>query len=72
MQSGSIVNLGDVSCGQPCDALVTETGCSGANDTLQCSREVPYETWLKAEDRFPELFPYQVCIQMHDKMLADA
>ena len=34
MQSGSIVNLGNVSRGQLYDALVTETGCSGANDTF--------------------------------------
>ncbi|KAG9308830.1 hypothetical protein JVU11DRAFT_11460 [Chiua virens] len=45
LNSGATLPLGDISQGQPYyDALVAETGCSGATDTLQCLREVPYET----------------------------
>ena len=48
MESGSPVPVGDITTRQPSyDALVSETGCSGASDTLQCLREVPYDT-LKA------------------------
>lgn len=56
MQSGSITPFGDISYGQPYyDAIVEETGCSGASDTLQCLREVDYATLKAAADASPSL-----------------
>lgn len=61
MQGGSVIPTGDITNGQPYyDALVAETGCSGANDTLQCLREVPYDAFLDAVDQSPGLLAYQV------------
>ena len=61
MQSGAAVSVGDITHGQPYyDALVADTGCSGANDTLQCLREVPYDTLLNAVMRSPPVASYQV------------
>lgn len=63
MQSGGIYAVGDITHGQPYyDALVAETGCSGAKDTLQCLREVPYETMLNAVNKSPGVLAYQVCL----------
>ena len=54
MQSGSPIPVGDVSHGQPSyDALVRETGCAGAGDTLQCLREVPFESLMAAVHASP-------------------
>ena len=61
MESGSPIPVGDITHGQPYyDALVAETGCSGASDTLQCLREVPYETLLTAVNQLSGIFAYQV------------
>ncbi|KIJ09787.1 hypothetical protein PAXINDRAFT_102175 [Paxillus involutus ATCC 200175] len=60
MQSGSPFPVGDILKGQKYyDALVSETRCSSASDTLQCLREVPYETLLDAVNKSPNLFSYQ-------------
>ena len=61
MQGGGPVPIDDITHGQPYyDALVAETGCSGANDTLQCLREVPYDTLLNAVGQSPGPLAYQV------------
>ena len=61
MESGSPIPVGDITDGQPYyDALVAETSCSNATDTLQCLREVPYETLLGAVNQSPGIFAYQV------------
>ena len=61
MESGSPILVGDITNRQSYyDALVAETGCSGATDTLQCLREVPYETLLSAVNQSPGIFAYQV------------
>ncbi|KAF8554667.1 alpha/beta-hydrolase [Imleria badia] len=60
MESGSPIPVGDI--GQPYyDALIAETGCFGASDTLplQCLREVPYETLVTAVNQSPGIFAYQ-------------
>ncbi|KIJ18027.1 hypothetical protein PAXINDRAFT_9113 [Paxillus involutus ATCC 200175] len=63
MQSGSPLPVGDITQGQEYyDALVSETGCSSASDTLQCLREVPYETLLGAVNQSPNIFSYQSLI----------
>ena len=61
MESGAPLPVGDITNGQKYyDALVAETGCSGAADSLQCLREVPYETLLGAVEMSPSLFSFQV------------
>ncbi|KAF9234882.1 Alpha/Beta hydrolase protein [Melanogaster broomeanus] len=48
MQSGSPFFVGDIAHGQKhYDALVDETGCSTASDTLQCLREAPYDMFSR-------------------------
>jgi len=56
MESGSPIPVGDITHGQKnYDALVSETGCSGAVDTLQCLREVPFETLMDAVNQSPSI-----------------
>ncbi|KIK91168.1 hypothetical protein PAXRUDRAFT_150102 [Paxillus rubicundulus Ve08.2h10] len=63
MQSGSPPPVGDILQGQKYyDALVSETGCSSASDTLQCLREVPYGALLGAMNQSPNIFSYQSLI----------
>ncbi|KAF7422790.1 hypothetical protein PC9H_010949 [Pleurotus ostreatus] len=60
MQSGSPIPVGDISHGQTYyDAIVAETGCSSASDTLACLRSVPYSTLKTATDNTPFIFDYQ-------------
>ncbi|KAH9891908.1 carotenoid ester lipase precursor [Cubamyces lactineus] len=60
MESGSPIPTGDITHGQSdYDRLVAETGCTGAADTLQCLREVPYDTLKKAADASPNIFSPQ-------------
>ncbi|KAH0586052.1 hypothetical protein H2248_007327 [Termitomyces sp. 'cryptogamus'] len=60
MQSGSPIPVAGLEHGQKYyDALVAQTGCTGASDTLQCLREVPYETLKAAQDASPGIFAYQ-------------
>jgi hypothetical protein len=68
MQGGSVTPVGDITNGQPYyDALVAETGCSGANDTLQCLREVPYDALLSAVNQSPGIITYQVRFWMYGR-----
>lgn len=61
MQSGSPIPVGDISHGQKYyDALVQDTGCSGASDTLECLRSVPFEQLSASIELSPGLFSYQV------------
>ena len=61
MGSGSPIPAGSILHGQRYyDAIVDETGCSGQADTLQCLREVPYDTLKKAVDNSPSILSYQV------------
>ncbi|ROW06763.1 hypothetical protein VMCG_04163 [Cytospora schulzeri] len=51
MDSGSITPADPVDCpkGQAIyDAVVETGGCEGASDTLECLRELPYETFVNA------------------------
>ncbi|KAH9850188.1 carotenoid ester lipase precursor [Lenzites betulinus] len=60
MQSGSPIPVGDITHGQgDYDALVSKTGCTGAADTLQCLRQVPYATLKNAVDASPDIFSPQ-------------
>lgn len=61
MQSGSPIPVAGVENGQKYyDAIVSETGCSGASDTLACLRTVPYAKLKAAVDDSPNIFSYQV------------
>lgn len=61
MQSGSPIPVGDITNGQKYyDAVVSQTGCSSAADTLACLRTVPYATLKAAINRSPGIFSYQV------------
>jgi len=60
MQSGSPIPVGDITNGQKYyDAIVAQTGCSKASDTLSCLRTVPYSTLKKAVDASPSIFSYE-------------
>ena len=49
MQSGSPINVGDSSSGQPFyDGLVNYTDCGNASDTLDCLRNVSEEVFQDA------------------------
>jgi triacylglycerol lipase len=61
MNSGSVVPADPVDCpkGQIVyDTVVASAGCSSASDTLECLREVPYETLLNATNSVPGLLSY--------------
>lgn len=61
MESGSALPVGDITDGQPhYDALVQQTGCAGSNDTLQCLRELPFDSFKEAMDMSPGIFDFQV------------
>lgn len=61
MLSGSPMPVSDITHGQPFyDALVAETGCQGAADTLECLRQVPYNTLTNAINQSPSLLSYMV------------
>ncbi|KAH9935220.1 carotenoid ester lipase precursor [Epithele typhae] len=60
MQSGSPIPVGDMEAGQAdYDALVSQTGCAGTADTLQCLRTVDFEVLKKAMDSSPSYLSYQ-------------
>jgi carboxylesterase type B len=61
MNSGSIVPAEPVDGpkGQIVyDTVVASAGCSSATDTLECLRELPYETLLNATNSVPALLSY--------------
>jgi hypothetical protein len=62
MQSGAVIPRGDISLGQQdYDDLVRETGCAGAEDTLECLRQLPFATLKKAMDMAQGILSYRVC-----------
>ncbi|KIM38329.1 hypothetical protein M413DRAFT_420453, partial [Hebeloma cylindrosporum] len=65
MQSGGPLSLGNQSHGQASnfrnkyyDALVSDTGCSSAHDSLQCLRDLPFAALKAGVDKSPDLFSY--------------
>lgn len=62
MQSGSPHKTMDILSGQQhYDRLVSDTGCAGADDTLDCLRDVPYEKLKRGVvDMSPGMFTYEV------------
>ncbi|KAJ7124154.1 carotenoid ester lipase precursor [Mycena epipterygia] len=60
MESGSPIPVGPVENGQKYyDAIVQQTNCSAAADTLECLRTVPYAALKAAQDASPGIFSYQ-------------
>ncbi|OJA14825.1 hypothetical protein AZE42_11599 [Rhizopogon vesiculosus] len=60
MESGSPIPVGDITHGQSYyDFLVTKTGCTGSSDTLQCLREVPYDTLMDVINQTLNFNSYQ-------------
>jgi acetylcholinesterase len=63
MQSGGPIPVGDIENGQQYyDFVVERTGCSDAEDTLDCLRKVPYVSFKKAMDESPNFFSYQASV----------
>jgi carboxylesterase type B len=62
MQSGSPQTTMDISSGQRhYDRLVSDVGCAGADDTLDCLRDVPYERLKQGvKNLSPGMFTYKV------------
>jgi acetylcholinesterase len=61
MQSGSPIPVGDITHGQKYyDSIVSQTGCAGSSDTLNCLRTVPYSNLKNAMNKSPFIFSYQV------------
>jgi acetylcholinesterase len=61
MQSGAPIPVGPIEHGQVYyDAMVKDTGCSDAPNTLDCLRKVPYATFKQAMDASPNFFAFQV------------
>ncbi|PSR99246.1 extracellular lipase [Coniella lustricola] len=61
MDSGSIVPADPVDCpkGQVVyDTVVETAGCASSNDTLECLRALPYETFLNAANSVPGFIGY--------------
>ncbi|KAH9475407.1 putative secreted lipase [Psilocybe cubensis] len=65
MQSGATIPVGDITNGQKYyDAMVKETGCTGASDTLDCLRTIPYTKLKAVIHKSPGIFAYQVCVSV--------
>ena len=65
MQSGSPSPFGDIEHGQGIyDTVVEKAGCKGARDTLECLRQVPYETYKKATDEAPGIISIRVRVNL--------
>ena len=69
MESGAVNPNGDISLGQQdYDDLVRETGCAGANDTLECMRWLPFPTLKAAVDKSAGFLSYRVCRDFLDPL----
>ena len=62
MQSGAVIPRGDIALGQQdYDDFVRAAGCTSAEDTLECLRQVPYPVLKAAVNKCPDSFSYRVC-----------
>jgi acetylcholinesterase len=61
MESGSPLSVGPLADGQVYyDGIVAHSNCSGALDTLDCLRKLPFDTFKAAIDTSPSIFSFQV------------
>jgi carboxylesterase type B len=61
MNSGSIIPADPVDCPKSqvvYDTVVEAAGCSSASDTLECLRDLPYETYLSATNSVSGILSY--------------
>lgn len=64
MESGAPIPVGDITNGQKYyDALVADTGCSSASDTLACLRTIPFSVLKAAINKSPGIFAFQVSLR---------
>jgi len=62
MHSGALIPSGDISLGQQdYDDLVRAVGCDGAEDTLECLRQVPFLALKEAVNMSQGFLSYRVC-----------
>ena len=62
MQSGAVIPMGDITLGQrDYDSLVRAAGCAGAEDTLECLRQLPFQTLKDAVNMSPSFMSPRVC-----------
>lgn len=67
MHAGSPLPTGDIEALQPAyDIVVEQAGCASATDTLECLRQVPAATLLKAAAALPNLFDLPVKTLLSD------
>ena len=61
MESGAVLPNGDISLGQQdYDDLVRAAGCAGAEDTLECLRQVPFPALKEVVNASPTFLSYRV------------
>ena len=61
MESGSTLPVGPLMEGQVYyDGIVAQSNCSGASDTLDCLRKLPFDTFKAAINTSPSIFSFQV------------
>lgn len=70
MESGAVSPNGDITLGQRYyDDLVRVAGCSGVKDTLECLRQVPFQTLKEAVNASPGVLSYSgVCHDFLDPL----
>ena len=67
MQSGAVIPIGDMTLGQrDYDGLVQAAGCAGAEDTLECLRQLPFQTLKDAVNMSPSFMSPRVCHNSFD------
>ena len=66
MESGAVLPNGDITLGQQdYDNLVRAAGCAGAEDTLECLRQVSFPALKEAVTTIPTFLSYRV---RHDSL----
>jgi acetylcholinesterase len=66
MQSGSPISTGDITNGQALyDKIVSDIGCTDAEDTFKCLKETSFEVLSKAFNAIPGLGSYSASFSYH-------
>jgi hypothetical protein len=71
MESGAVIPRGDISLGQhDYDDLVRETGCAGAEDSLECLRQATFFNVQGSYGHVTGAISYRVCRNFLDPLTA--
>ena len=71
MESGAVLPNGDISLGQQdYDNLVRAAGCAGADDTLECLRQLTFPALKAAVNTSPTLLSYRVRLDSPNQLSA--